>query len=138
MERGTSFDGTAITAYIELFFNSLKRYRVLKKYRHITFEVSGSGYSEFQTSYYVNYGDIVNSAQPDTIAWTENLGTPGFWDELVWDEFVWDGVGQSYVTTATPADGENIALRVISNGDGFAPIKFSGAFIEYTPLRALR
>lgn len=138
MERGTSFDGASISAYIEMFFNSQKRYRVLKKFQHLTFELSGSGYAEFQTSYYVNFGDTVNSAQPDVDQWNQTLGNQAYFDEFVWDEFIWDGASQSYISAATPADGENIAVRILSNGDGFAPVKFSGAFIEYIPLRAQR
>jgi hypothetical protein len=138
MERGTSFDGTSISAYLELFFNSQKRYRVLKKFQHLTFELSGSGYCEFQTSYYVNFGDTVNSAQPDVDTWKQTLGNQAYYDEFVWDEFTWDGSNQSYVSASTPADGENIAVRILSNGDGFAPVKFSGVFVEYIPLRAQR
>jgi hypothetical protein len=136
MERGTSFDGEAIEAYIELVFNHSRSYRALKKYRRLSFEMTGTGYAEFSSSYDLSYASE-DVAQPDPAEHTSNL-TSAIWDEFTWDEFIWDGQPLTNLSMATPGNGENIAVRLLSLGDHFTPVKFSGVFIEYTPLRMLR
>lgn len=136
MERGTSFDGQEIEAYIDLVFNHSKGYRVLKKYRRMTFEMVGSGYSEFRTSYELSYG-YNESAQPEYTLNTVDMGAPK-WDQMTWDQFVWDGRPLTDLSMATPGDGDNISLRIYSKSHYFNPVKFSGVFLEYSPLRMRR
>jgi hypothetical protein len=136
MEKGTSFDGDNIEAYIELVFNHSKSYRTLKKYRRMTFEMRGEGYAEFNSTYDLNYGSP-ETAQPDLVASTISLSS-AIWDEFTWDEFVWDGQSLTNLSMSTPGDGENISIRILSTGNYFDPVKFSGVFIEFSPLRMLR
>jgi hypothetical protein len=136
MEKGTSFDGTTKDCFLELVFNNSKSYRGLKKYRRISFEMNGEGYSVFSASYDLSYGST-DYAQPDQISNTVDLATAR-WDEFVWDEFVWDGTPLTNLSLSTPGHGENIAVRIQVSGTYFSPALFSGAFIEYTPLRMLR
>jgi hypothetical protein len=136
MEKGTSFDGDNIEAYIELVFNHSKSYRTLKKYRRLTFEMSGEGYAEFNSTYDLNYGSS-ETAQPDLVASTISLSS-AIWDEFTWDEFVWDGQSLTNLSMSTPGDGENISIRILSTGNYFDPVRFSGVFIEFSPLRMLR
>jgi len=138
MEIGTSFDGVAINAFLELVFNSSKAYRTIKHYRHTTFEAVGYGYAEFNASYYLGYNNAGDFAQADNTLFAQDISQTQFWDELTWDNFVWDGVSVSSLSMATPGNGDNIALVITSNSNYFAPIKFSGALIEYTPTRNLR
>jgi hypothetical protein len=136
MEKGTSFDGDNIEAYIELVFNHSKSYRTLKKYRRMTFEMRGEGYAEFNSTYDLNYGSS-ETAQPDLVASTISLSS-AIWDEFTWDEFVWDGQSLTNLSMSTPGDGENISIRILSTGNYFDPVRFSGVFIEFSPLRMLR
>jgi hypothetical protein len=136
MEKGTSFDGDNIEAYIELVFNHSKSYRTLKKYRRLTFEMSGEGYAEFNSTYDLNYASS-ETAQPDLVASTISLSS-AIWDEFTWDEFVWDGQSLTNLSMSTPGDGENISIRILSTGNYFDPVRFSGVFIEFSPLRMLR
>jgi hypothetical protein len=136
MEKGTSFDGANIEAYIELVFNHSKSYRTLKKYRRMTFEMNGSGYAEFKSSYDLSYASS-EVAQPDLVNNTINLSA-AFWDEFVWDQFIWDGQPLTNLSMSTPGNGENISVRILSNGNYFTPILFSGVFLEFSTLRMLR
>jgi len=136
MEKGTSFDGETKDCYIELAFTNSKSYRGLKKYRRITFEMNGTGYSIFSASYDLSYASS-EFAQPDTTSNAVDLAVAR-WDEFVWDEFVWDGSPLTNLSLSTPGHGENIAVRIQVSGINFTPALFSGAFIEYTPLRMLR
>lgn len=136
MEKGTSFDGDAIEAYIHLAFDSLKSPRINKRFRGITFEVAGVGYAEFDFSYELGYG-TTEIDQPAS-ATVETSFSPATWDSFTWDAFVWDG------RTLLPADcdmtgtAENVSIVIRSNSDYFSPLKFSGALIDYTQRRKLR
>jgi hypothetical protein len=68
MERGTSFDGDAIEAYIYLAFNHSKTPRQRKRYRQASFEVAGEGYAEFSFSYELGY-----ATRPDRAAGLETI-----------------------------------------------------------------
>jgi hypothetical protein len=136
MDRGTSFDGGVIDCHISMAFNNLNSYRMLKKYRRITFEMVGSGYSEFSSTYDLGYGST-ELAQPDASNHTVNLATP-YWDSFTWDNFIWDGTPLTTLSMSTPGNGENIAIKIMSSSNYFYPVKFSGALIEYSPLRTMR
>ncbi len=136
MERGTSHDGANILAYINLAFNNSKAYRMLKKYRRISFEMKGTGYAEFNTSYDLGYSSV-NISQPGNTFNSVNLKSSN-WDSPTWDAFIWDGLPLTNMSMSTPGIGENISLKIMTNGNYFAPVKFSGCFIEYSPQRQMR
>ena len=136
MEKGTSFDGDYIEAYFDMVFNHSRSYRGLKKYRRITFDIAGTGYAEFSSTYDLSYGHFDKAVADVTT--TELILSRAYWDEMVWDEFIWDGSPLTGISMSTPGDGENIAIRVMSYGKIFAPIRFSGALLEFSPLRMLR
>lgn len=136
MEKGTSFDGEAIEAYIDLAFNHSATLQVLKRYRRLMFEMFGSGYSEFYVAYDLNYMDT-EYAQPDPVNQTANLQA-SVWDSFTWDSFTWDGVDLAPLSMAIDGNGSNISIKIRSNSDYFTPVRFSGALLQFSPLRALR
>jgi hypothetical protein len=136
MERGTSFNGAAIDAYMYLAFDNLKSYRVLKRYRRMSFELVNDGYAEFDLGYDLGYSSL-DIAQPELVTRVVD-STPAKWGEVQGGEFIWDGTPLSAMTQEIRGNGENIALKILSNGDYFAPLKFSGLYLEYTPLKQLR
>lgn len=136
MDKGTSFDGDPIEWSMVLVFNNSKMYRVLKKYRRLTFEMVGDGYAVFQSTYSLSYGSEETS-QPNVTANDVSLGA-SYWDEFVWDEFVWDGTPLKPLSMAIDGDGQNISIQLSSNSDLYSRLIFSGVFLEYSPLRYLR
>ena len=50
-DKGTSFDGANISAYITLNYDPAKSPRILKSYRRAVVEVFGTSYAELQASY---------------------------------------------------------------------------------------
>lgn len=136
MDVGKSFDGEPIDAYFNLFFDNLKSYRVLKKFRHNTFELLVDGYSEFYFSYELTYGSN-DTAQPNDLLIVLEPEIE-IWGQNTWGNFVWDAVPIRNLNMKIDGDGENIAIKIHSNSDYFASIKFAGAFLEYTPLRMVR
>lgn len=134
MNKGTSFDGGAIEAYIYLSHNFLKTPRLNKRYRDASVEISGSGYAEFTFGYSLGYGDTLIE-QPNT---TVTNFSATIWDGFTWDSFVWDGV--SLLPSVLNMDGtaENVSISIESNADYFVPFTVSGAIVHYTPRRTLR
>lgn len=136
LDKGTSFDGDAIEAYIYLAFNSSKGHRTLKQYRRAAFEVAGEGYGQFNFTYELGYGST-RIEQPGTQTLEVSLSSV-FWDSFVWDAFQWDG------QTLIPGDvdmtgsGENVSIIVRSESDYYAPIKISGVTLHYAQRRNLR
>lgn len=136
MERGTSFDGAAIEAFMYLAFNPSKSARQLKHYQRGAFEVSGDGYAEFSFTYELGYASTEISqpgSQSDSIDFT-----PANWDVATWDSFIWDGVALAPSSFDMPGDAENVSLILSSNNDYFQPVTFSGAFIDYIMRRRLK
>jgi hypothetical protein len=136
MDKGTSFDGAPIEAFIDLAFDHSKSPRTLKQYRKATFEISGNGYAEFGFSYEIGY----NSAEIDQSASVTSVTsfTAGQWDSGTWDAFVWDGVTLSPTECDMTGTAENMSIKLRSYSDYFLPAKFSGALISFTPRRNKR
>ena len=138
MDAGTSFNGQSISSYLNLAFNNSKLYRFLKKYFRTTFEITVSGYAEFFGTYALSNGD--NTASPPDQFFEQENQSQLTWDSgLTWDSIgFWDGSQLTQTVLSTPGDGQNISVQIISNGNYFAQTRFSGAFIEFQPLRQLR
>jgi hypothetical protein len=136
MERGTSFNGTEIDAFLYLVFNNLKTYRVINRYRRMSFEIVTDGYSEIELGYDLGYSSTEIS-QPGLETRVIDT-TPPKWGEVKGGEFIWDGTPLTTMSLAVRGTGENIALKLLSNSDYFAPVKFSGMFLEYSPMRQKR
>jgi hypothetical protein len=138
MEKGTSFNGAPISANLDLVFNNSKSYQGLKKYRWMTFEMSGKGYNEFNASYELSYGSV-DYEQSDNRVIPVEVSVVNWDSGITWDSFVfWDGRPLTELKLDCPGDGHNISIKLRSDNDYGMPIKFSGVFLQYSPLRILR
>jgi hypothetical protein len=136
MERGTSFDGEEIIAYMNLAFTFMKNPRLRKRYRKAVYEITGTGYSELQASYELGY---TSSEISQGVA--SSISTPFgnvYWDSFVWDSFYFDG--RTLLPAEQTLDGtaENISLILRSTSAIFKPFTVNSAIIHYTPRRQLR
>lgn len=136
MEKGTSFDGDDIDAYIELSFNFQGMPRVNKTYRDATTEIQGEGYAEFRFGYTLGYGST-DIPQPADEVRAVNF-TATLWDEFVWDSFFWDGNTLLPDTVTVDGEAENISIAYASVSDYFEPFTLTTGVLHYTPRRRLR
>lgn len=136
MDKGTSFDGEPIIAYMSLAFSYMKNPRQRKRFRKAVYEVSGGNYAEMNVSYELGYA----SSEIDQ-GIESQLTTPFgsvFWDSFTWDSFFWDG------RTLLPAEqditgtAENISLILRSSSEIFEPFVVNSVIIHYTGRRQLR
>jgi hypothetical protein len=136
MDRGTSFDGESIEAFINLAYNFSQAPRIRKRFRQAAFEIEGDGYSEFNFSYELIYGTTLVQ-QPGSSRVIIDLGST-FWDSITWDSFYWDGQTIGPVETDMTGTGENYSISLISDSDYFRPHKISGVIVHFSDRRQLR
>ena len=136
LESGTSFDGDDIEGYLHLAFDPMGSPRVTKRYRRATFEVQGAGYAGFNFTYELGYGST-EVEQPGVQAVVTELSSVA-WDGFTWDSFTWDGRALTPSSVDMTGSAENVSLMLSWNADYYAPLKFSGALIDYSIRRKLR
>ena len=136
MEKGTSFDGDALTAYCIIQYSSLKTLRLKKKFLSATFELQGTGYAEFSFSYSLGYGDS-RFSQPGNETEIPDFGF-STWDDGTWDVGSWDGLQLLPERYRLSGSGENIALIIRKNSDEYEPLTFNGVVVRHIPRRGLR
>lgn len=136
LDVGTSFDGESINATMELNYNSENAPRLLKRYRRGSFEITGSGYCEFQFAYDLGYSSVY-IGQSTTATYANNFAA-SYWDSVFWDSFVWDGKTLSPSDVEIKGTGENILLRISSDSPYYQPFTINSVILHYTTRRGLR
>ncbi len=136
LDAGTSFDGESINASIDLNYNSENSPRLLKRYRRGSFEITGSGYCQFQFAYDLGYSSTY-IGQESAVAYANNFAA-SYWDSVYWDLFVWDGRTLSPTDVEIKGTGENILLRIASDSPYYQPFTINSVILHYTTRRGLR
>jgi hypothetical protein len=136
MEKGTSYDGEAIDAYVHLSFSYMKNPRSRKRFRKALYELTGNSYAEFETGYQLGYAS--NELNQGVNAPNSKNGAQVFWDEFFWDNFYWDGKSISPSEQDLTGTAENISLIVRCNSAFFKPFTLNSAIIHYTTRRLAR
>lgn len=141
MERGTSFDGDNIRAYLYTHFDHGRAIQWQKEYfSPVSVEGRGTGYAEFDLAYELDYGRSA-TPQPNTQTAEMPAAETNAWDSgLVWDTFVtWDN--ESLVPTVgidLRGEGRNISWIITKDSDYFEPLLLSGAHYRFIPTVQLR
>ena len=136
MDKGTSFDGQEISAYLNLSFNHAKTPRLRKRYRKAVYEISGGTYAEIEATYELGYGKLeIEQGINATLATPLGIS---YWDSFVWDSFYWDGRTLLPIEQDLTGTAENISLIVRSNSSVFLPFTINSAIIHFTPRRSMR
>jgi len=136
LDKGTSFDGEPIEAYMKFHYNFSKSIRWLKAYKGVTINAEGEGYSEFNFTTELGYNST-NISQPspqqEVLPFTLLR-----WDAFIWDQFIWDGTSLGPSNLKLEGSAENISIVIRKSSDSFTPINLSGAMIRYVFRRQLR
>lgn len=136
LEKGNSFDGEAIEAFLMLHFLHMGNPRLIKRYMDCALEIQGDGYAELNFSYELGYASHL-IPQPNAVNTETNFAAVR-WDTFTWDTFFWDGVTLMPSYLKMNGSAENVSLIIQSNSDYFAPVKLSGAILRYLPRRIKR
>ena len=135
-DAGTSFDGVAIAANLNLVYNSTRSPRILKRYRKASVELTGDSYCEIAFGYDLAYRSTALT-QPLDQGYSNDLRS-SYWDDMTWDNFVWDGSDISPSEIEITGTAENIAIRISSVSALFQPFTVNNIILHYTPRRGLR
>lgn len=136
LDRGTSFDGASIEAYITLHFHASKMMRVIKKYLSAVLEARGPGYAEFSVRHEISYADV-NKPQAGAASGAVSF-SGAVWDTGAWDTGYWDGVTLGPSRYKLHGSGENISLSISKSSDKYTPVTFSGVLLRFTTRRVMR
>lgn len=140
MERGTSFDGAAISAYVELHPLRMGRTEQQKSFHNCILESQGGGYAEYSIGYRLDYGSS-DRLQPEADLMTEATFAGAIrWDDPVifWDSRVyrWDEAARTPSSSVRlRGAGENIILTLAKSSAKFNPVTHSTASIRYSTRR---
>lgn len=136
MDRGTSFDGGAIEAFIAMHFNSIKSPRTRKLFRHAAIETSGIGYMSLYIGESLGYG--TPSIEMNGATFADMTFSNPYWDTGTWEEGIWDGQSVMPVEHDLTGTAENISLLFARSSSSEPPLTLHGAMIHYTARRQMR
>lgn len=138
MEKGPSFDGQAISAYITLAWDTMRQPRILKRYRAANIEITSDNWVEIQFGYQLGYG-VPSIKQPAPTDYSSTFSSaPPVWDTFTWDDFTWDGVTLSPTNVDMIGTGENVQVTITSDTDYIQPYTLNSVIFHYSLRRGLR
>jgi hypothetical protein len=136
LDAGTSFDGEAIPANLNLVYNAIGSPRILKRYRKASIEMTGDSFAEIQFGYDLGYRTPYLD-QPADASYANDLRS-AYWDSMTWDNFVWDGSDISPSEIEVSGTAENMAIRISCVSAILQPFTVNSIIVHYTPRRGLR
>lgn len=137
MDKGSSFDGEAIDAFLVFNWNTMKRPRVRKRFRRTSIEMQGNFYASFTFGYALGYG-LPYSIQPPAGSYDSGFSGAPLWDSFVWDSAVWDGVTLSPSDVRTTGRAENIQVTIRSGTNYIHAYVINSLIFHYSVGRGIR
>lgn len=136
MDKGTSFDGVAIDAYITLNYNSSGSARIRKRYRKCALEMSSNGFCQVSFGYLLGYSSTsISQALP--VSYSTDVQVMQ-WDNFTWDNFTWDGRTLSPTECEMTGTAENVAIVFRSSTPYYQQFTINSAIVHYSMRRAMR
>lgn len=137
MDRGPSFDGEPLRAYLRLAFLNQGSPNQVKRYHRARLEgQAGETNSAISIICDFTYGDPEYTPGLETIM--TFYGGGGFWNEANWNEFVWSSKIEGQAFADLEGLGENISIVFISESDVELPHTLSALTINYSRRRKVR
>jgi len=137
MDKGTSFDGANISAYMLFNWNSIKSPRVKKRFRRASIELQSPSYVGISFGYNLNYGnpETFQSVPKD---YDSGLADIPAWDTFYWDAFTWDGNTLAPTNVRVKGSAQNIQYSIASSTDYIASYTVNSIITHYSGRRGLR
>jgi hypothetical protein len=137
MDKGSSFDGANIDAFLVFNWNSMKTPRNKKRYRRVSIEMQGDFYAGFSFGYALGYSDPT-ILQPPAVSYTSSFTGAAYWDTFVWDSFVWDGATLKPTEVDVRGRAENIQVSITSSTNYIYPYTVNSLTFHYSRGRGIR
>jgi len=137
LDKGSSFDGEPINAFLVLAWDAIKSPRVRKRFRRASLEIQSDYYAELLFGYVLGYGTTeIEQATP--VSYTTNFASSPTWDVFTWDEFTWDGLTLSPSEVEMRGTETNYQLTVRSELDYLYPFTVNSTIVQYSDRRRIR
>ncbi len=133
---GTSFDGEAIEAYINLAWDAVKSPRILKRFRAASIEMQGSSYAAINFGYQLGYGSSL-IGQPTSAMYSTGFSV-AVWDQFIWDSFIWDGRTLLPTDVSMTGTAENVQAILSSGTNYIASFNINSLIFHYSVRRGMR
>jgi hypothetical protein len=142
-QKGPSFDGAAINAYLRTAFYHAKTPSYRKRWRRCDLEIAANKPLTIKVISDLSYGATeLSSSVSDTtvndVPQIDIFAGGGFWDTDNWDEFYWDGQNISTARAELRGSGENISLLIYNGSNIAQPFIIQGAILHYDLRRLQR
>ena len=128
---GTSFDGTAIEALVQLPFGHQGGPRVLKRYHKAIAELVAGPGSTLSMVAQFDYGGGIQTYPHSEVFKIEGEG--GLWGLSNWAEFQWDSPTVAQAETYLQGLGVNMSLVIFSNSSIMDSYILQGVTILFSP-----
>lgn len=136
LDKGPSFDGETLYAYIVGAWDYARTPRMLKQYRCASIEMQGSAYAAISLNYALADSSTL-IGQPSAVAYASSF-SPALWDAAYWDNFFWDGqtVAPTYADMVGTA--QDVQPTIISTTNYIQPFNISSIIYQFSVRRRLR
>ena len=128
MDRGTSFDGYPVPAYVRLAYNDLRTPHIIKRFRKLQLECDSTFRSTFRVT--ADFDDDMQEGDRPGESFSIS-GPPSRWDEDEWSDFDWDGTPARVAHARIAGRGRNISPVLYSEQSDQPPHVFTGLTVYY-------
>lgn len=137
LDKGTSFDGEDLNAYITMAWDFLRSPRVLKSFRAGTIEITSNNYAAISFGYQLGYG-ATDIPQQVPVSYPTDFYPAPVWGAFTWGDFVWGGVTLSPTVAFMSGTAENVQV-VLRSGTNYIPaFQVNSVVYQYTVRRQMR
>ncbi len=136
LDAGTSFDGSAVDAYIRLPFNHIGSPTRHKRWHQLTLEMDAAIATVLNILVDFGFGDpegSIAAEQSFTIS-----GGAGYWNLDLWNEFIWSAGAAGVALLHIDGEGTNLSVSFLSNKIYEEPHTLTGLTLHYSELRLQR
>ena len=137
LDRGASFDGESIDAFLTFNWNAIGSPRVMKRFRKASLETTGNAFANVAFGYQLGYG-TEEIYQPNNVSYDAQFQGLPRWDSFTWDQFVWDG------RTLMPTDCEmtgtanNVQITITASTNYIQSFTINSIILHYSFRRGMR
>lgn len=115
LDRGTSFDGQEIEAYLRPAYHHGRNPRQYKRWHSGTLELEAASPIEIGVSADYSYGDPDQPSTGESLVETD-VALGGYWDESNWDQFYWSSQATGTLDFELRGEGQSVSVSVYSKG----------------------
>lgn len=136
LDKGTSFDGSAVDASLILAYNNLGSPSYDKQFKKVTIEADGSAGTVIEYNVLLDYS---SGRAPAGITLQETLAAGGsYWNEAIWNAFTWASEDVAQIEGNITGVGRTISLQISSSGIYVEPHTLYGLTYHYLPRKLVR